>query len=131
MTLTTEEWTPRIQAKVAEVLADTSSTVPLSDALSITSADAKFARAIDHTLLKQDSTPAQIDELCDQAIRYKFKVHAPIQSCASPHILSSQSCCVNGANVKQVAKRLEGSESVPCAVIGFPLGAGTTAVKAL
>ncbi|KAJ7289340.1 hypothetical protein C8J57DRAFT_1114978 [Mycena rebaudengoi] len=113
MTLTTEEWTPRIQAKVAEVLADTSSTVPLSDALSITSADAKFARAIDHTLLKQDSTPAQIDELCDQAIRYKFK-----------------SCCVNGANVKQVAKRLEGSESVPCAVIGFPLGAGTTAVKA-
>ncbi|KAJ7754647.1 hypothetical protein DFH07DRAFT_743745, partial [Mycena maculata] len=75
--------------------------------------DSKFALAIDHALLKRDATPAQIDELCDQAIRYKFK-----------------SCCVNGTNVAQVSGRLQGSGSRTCAVIRFPLGAGTTAAKA-
>ncbi|KAJ7625780.1 hypothetical protein FB45DRAFT_991436 [Roridomyces roridus] len=103
----------RVKAKIQQVLADDAFTLPPNEFSSITSPDAQFALAIDHTLLKPESTPAQIDELCDQAIRYKFK-----------------SCCVNGANIPQVARRLEGSGSIPCAVIGFPLGAGTTAVKA-
>ncbi|KAJ7698118.1 hypothetical protein B0H17DRAFT_1051175 [Mycena rosella] len=113
MSFSNEHWGPLVKSKVAEVLADSSFAVPTSDFSSITSPDAKFALAIDHTLLKPDATPAQIDELCDQAIRYKFK-----------------SCCVNGANVEQVSRRLEGSGSVTCAVIGFPLGAGATAAKA-
>jgi len=113
MSLSNEHWAPLVKAKVAEVLAETSFTVPTSDFSSITAPDAKFALAIDHTLLKPDATPAQIDELCDQAIRYKFK-----------------SCCVNGANVEQVSRRLEGSATITCAVIGFPLGAGTSAAKA-
>ncbi|KAJ7752929.1 hypothetical protein B0H16DRAFT_1723393 [Mycena metata] len=103
MSLSNEHWVP----------ADTAFTVPTNDFLSITSPSAVFALAIDHTLLKPDATAAQIDELCDQAIRYKFK-----------------SCCVNGANVEQVSRRLEGSGTLTCAVIGFPLGAGTTAAKA-
>ncbi|KAJ7148563.1 hypothetical protein C8R43DRAFT_1088417 [Mycena crocata] len=113
MSLSTEHWVPLVKAKIAEVLADTSFAVPASDFSSITLPNPTFALGIDHTLLKPDATAAQIDELCDQAIRYKFK-----------------SCCVNGANVKQVARRLEGSGTLTCAVIGFPLGAGTTAAKA-
>ncbi|KAF9256815.1 deoxyribose-phosphate aldolase, partial [Marasmius fiardii PR-910] len=67
-----------------------------------------FASSIDHTLLKPDATPAQIDALVDEA-----------------------SCCVNGLYAKQVADRLKthGSETIACAVIGFPLGASTTVVK--
>ncbi|KAJ7736571.1 hypothetical protein DFH07DRAFT_99479 [Mycena maculata] len=113
MSPSNEHWTPLVTAKIAEVLADVPFSVPPSEFSSITSPDSKFALAIDHTLLKPDATPAQIDELCDQAIRYKFK-----------------SCCVNGTNVTQVSRRLQGSGSLTCAVIGFPLGAGATAAKA-
>ncbi|KAJ7509583.1 hypothetical protein B0H11DRAFT_1960202 [Mycena galericulata] len=113
MNFSNEHWTPLVKNKVAEVLADVSFAVPPNEFSSITSPDSKFALGIDHTLLKPDATTVQIDELCDQAIRYKFK-----------------SCCVNGANVEQVSRRLEGSGSITCAVIGFPLGAGATAAKA-
>ncbi|KAF8650210.1 hypothetical protein AX16_005343 [Volvariella volvacea WC 439] len=107
-----EEWIQLVDTKIAEVLADqTSSPAPLA---SISSPDdPNFAPSIDHTLLKPDATSVQIDELCDQAIKYKFK-----------------SCCVNGANVKHVAQRLAGTSVVPCAVVGFPLGAGTSSSKA-
>ncbi|KAG5727881.1 hypothetical protein E4T56_gene17907, partial [Termitomyces sp. T112] len=57
---------------------------------------------------------SQIDALCDEALRYKFK-----------------SCCVNGSHVSQAAKRLAGSSTIPCCVVGFPLGACTTKSKAL
>ncbi|KAF5336724.1 hypothetical protein D9758_015087 [Tetrapyrgos nigripes] len=107
---TTEEWTALIADKIAQVKSDNS--LPDSSFASITTPNELFASTIDHTLLKPDATPAQIDELCDQAIKYKFK-----------------SCCVNGVNVKQVSDRLKGSDSIPCAVIGFPLGAGTTDAK--
>jgi len=113
MALSTEECTPLVKAKVAEVLAHTDFVVPQTDCSLITTPDATFALAIDHTLLKPDATPAQIDSLCEQAILYKFK-----------------SCCVNGTNVEQVSRRLAGSGVFTCAVIGFPLGAGTAASKA-
>ncbi|KAJ6590253.1 hypothetical protein B0H10DRAFT_2092929 [Mycena sp. CBHHK59/15] len=113
MSFTNDHWARLVQAKVAEILADTALDIPLSDPSSITTPDAKFALTIDHTLLKPNATPAQIEELCDQAIQYKFK-----------------SCCVNGVNVAQVAQRLQGSGTIACAVIGFPLGAGTSAAKA-
>jgi hypothetical protein len=74
MGFSNEHWSPLVKAKVAEMLADTSFAVPASEFSSITSPDTKFALAIDHTLLKPDAKSAQIDELCDQAIRYKFKV---------------------------------------------------------
>ena len=34
----------------------------------------EFAKLIDHTLLKLDATPEQIDALCDEARKYQFKV---------------------------------------------------------
>ena len=39
-----------------------------------------FASAIDHTLLKVEATAAQIDRLCDEAIRYNFKVSCRVGS---------------------------------------------------
>ena len=41
-----------------------------------------------------------------------------------------QSCCVNSYNIPLVTSLLSGSSSIPCAVIGFPLGACTTSTKA-
>ena len=37
-------------------------------------ASPEFAKLIDHTLLKLDATPEQIDRLCEEAREYKFKV---------------------------------------------------------
>ena len=77
------------------------------------SGDPKLAAAIDHTLLKPDATPEQIDCLCEEAIHFGFK-----------------SCCVNGIYAKRVTEKLLGSPSVTCCVVGFPLGAGSAQAKA-
>jgi len=68
---------------------------------------------IDHTLLKADASPEAIAKLCDEARTYKFA-----------------SVCVNPVFVPQAARALEGSGVKVCTVIGFPLGANTSAVKA-
>jgi deoxyribose-phosphate aldolase len=72
-----------------------------------------LARYIDHTLLKPEATPAQIDRLCDEAREYAFAA-----------------VCVNPAWVKRAALRLKGSEVKVASVVGFPLGAATAEVKA-
>ena len=69
-------------------------------------------KTCDHTLLRVDSTSAEMMELCDQAIRY---------GCASVCI---PPCHVAGAK-RYVAGRMK-----ICTVIGFPNGYSTTAVKA-
>ena len=74
---------------------------------------ADIASFIDHTLLKPDATPAQIAQLCREAKEYGFIA-----------------VCVNPTNVKQAAELLKGSEVKVCTVVGFPLGANTTEVKA-
>jgi len=61
---------------------------------------------IDHTLLRPEASGAQIDKLCDEAIKYKF--------C---------SVCVNGSWVAHCARRLSGTGVKVAAVVGFPLGA--------
>lgn len=71
MSRTNDEWEAAIEAKIAEVVADSSLT---NYASGITTADNGFALTIDHTLLKPDATPSQVDTLCDEAIRYGFKV---------------------------------------------------------
>ncbi|CDR50768.1 deoxyribose-phosphate aldolase [Staphylococcus schweitzeri] len=73
----------------------------------------KFEKYIDHTLLKPESTRTQIDKIIDEAKAYNFK-----------------SVCVNPTHVKYAAKRLADSDVLVCTVIGFPLGASTTATKA-
>lgn len=73
----------------------------------------ELATFIDHTLLKPESTPQQIDALCDEAAEHGFA-----------------SVCVNSAWVGRAAKRLEGSGVQVCSVVGFPLGAMASEAKA-
>ena len=72
-----------------------------------------LAGYIDHTLLKPEATEADILRLCREAIHYRFKT-----------------VCVNPAYVRTACAALQGSPVGVCTVIGFPLGATTTAVKA-
>lgn len=67
----------------------------------------------DHTLLKADAVPAQIEILCEEAKKYDF-----------------YSVCVNSCYVKLAADLLKGTEVKVAAVVGFPLGACTTETKA-
>lgn len=71
-----EEWQAFIAQNISEVLAPETDSgrnaAPLSSIA--TPSDSRFPLAIDHTLLKQEATPAQIDVLCDEAIAYGFKV---------------------------------------------------------
>ncbi|KAF8075318.1 hypothetical protein FPV67DRAFT_1620316 [Lyophyllum atratum] len=107
------EWDLLIKKKVEEVK-KLPRALPISGTPPpIPAASEVIALTIDHTLLKPDATPSQIDVLCDEALKYRFK-----------------SCCVNGTHIPQVARRLAGSSSVPCCVIGFPLGAGSSKAKA-
>ena len=71
------------------------------------------ARLIDHTLLRPDATREDIHRVCAEARQYGFA-----------------SVCVNPYWVTMVAGELAGSASKVCTVIGFPLGAATTANKA-
>lgn len=71
-----------------------------------------LAQYIDHTLLKQDATPAQLSHLCNEAIQYNFKT-----------------VCINSAHLEHCAKLLSKSSVKPICVIGFPLGACATEVK--
>ncbi|GLB41468.1 putative deoxyribose-phosphate aldolase [Lyophyllum shimeji] len=114
MALSNEEWDTLIRNKIDEVNKLPKDTpVPSPSPPPIPAANEILALIIDHTLLKPDATSAQIDELCDQALKFNFK-----------------SCCVNGAYIPQVARRLAGSSTVPCCVVGFPLGASSSKVKA-
>jgi deoxyribose-phosphate aldolase len=72
-----------------------------------------LAGMIDHTLLKPDATPDQIAQLCFEARKYGFA-----------------SVCVNPTWVTLCAQLLQGSPVKVCTVIGFPLGATATEVKA-
>ena len=66
---------------------------------------------VDHTLLAQTATWSEIQQICDDGIRY---------GCAS--------VCIPPSYVKQAAEYLQGRLPV-CTVIGFPNGYNTTAVK--
>jgi len=72
-----------------------------------------LASHIDHTLLKADASAADVDRLCAEALEHGFA-----------------SVCVNGTWVRRASEILLGSRVLVCAVIGFPLGAGASEVKA-
>lgn len=69
---------------------------------------------IDHTLLKADATVSQIVKLCEEAVQYKFFA-----------------VCVNPVYVPLARSIVEGTDVKVATVIGFPLGANSTIVKAL
>ena len=72
-----------------------------------------LASYIDHTLLKPIATKADILKLCEEAKQYHFA-----------------SVCVNPCWVSLCAEVLKGSGVNVCTVIGFPLGANTSEIKA-
>jgi deoxyribose-phosphate aldolase len=74
--------------------------------------DRALADMIDHTLLKPDATPHEIDTLCAEAKQYGFA-----------------SVCVNPSFVSRCKHLLEGSSVMVCTVVGFPLGATSTSAK--
>jgi len=72
----------------------------------------EIASYIDHTLLAPNAGIKQIVLLCQEAVRYGFA-----------------SVCVNPIYVSASAAELAGSSVKVCTVVGFPLGATTTAAK--
>ena len=68
---------------------------------------------IEHTLLKPDATKQDLIKLCDEAKQYNFL-----------------GVCVNGSNVKLVKEQLKNSSVKVVSVVGFPLGACLSEVKA-
>lgn len=72
-----------------------------------------ISRFIDHTLLKPEATPDQFDQLCSEAVAHRF-----------------YSVCVNSSWVAYCADKLRDSGVLVCSVVGFPLGAMTSAAKA-
>ncbi|MDD5930354.1 MAG: deoxyribose-phosphate aldolase [Spirochaetales bacterium] len=72
------------------------------------------ASYIDHTLLAPQAGIKQIITLCKEAIQYEFA-----------------SVCVNSSNVGIAKNELEGSNVKVCTVVGFPLGACISKIKAL
>src|SRR5699024_8167864 len=71
-----------------------------------------YAKYIDHTLLKQESTRAQVDKILDEATEYHFK-----------------SVCINTTHVKYAADKLQDTDELICTVICFTLCATNTAMK--
>jgi deoxyribose-phosphate aldolase len=76
-------------------------------------APGSIAGMIDHTLLKPDATRQLIEDLCREAIQFKFAT-----------------VCVNPTWVATCARLVAGSGVDVCSVVGFPLGATTADVKA-
>lgn len=72
-----------------------------------------IAKTIDHTILKPDVTEADVIKVCEEAKTHGFF-----------------SVCVNPYYVPLVAKELSGTDVKVTSVIGFPLGANTSVIKA-
>ena len=67
---------------------------------------------IDHTILKATASGTDVQKLCEEAIEHEF-----------------YSVCVNGCYVADAKHLLQGTDVKIAAVVGFPLGAMTTAAK--
>lgn len=72
-----------------------------------------YAALIDHTILAPQATKEAVEKLCKEAMQYGF-----------------HSVCVNSSFVYYCAQLLKDSDVKVCTVIGFPLGAMSTAGKA-
>lgn len=72
-----------------------------------------LASYIDHTILKPETTEAQVRQICQEALDNKFF-----------------SVCVNTSFVPMCKTQLKSSQVKVCAVVGFPLGAMSTPAKA-
>ena len=73
--------------------------------------DQKILSAVDHTLLTQTATWAEVKQICDDAVEYR-----------------TASVCIPPSYVKR-AKEYVGDRMKVCTVIGFPNGYQTAEVK--
>lgn len=74
----------------------------------------QVASMIDHTILKADASQESVKKVCMEALANKFA-----------------SVCINPCNVSLASELLKGSSVKVCTVIGFPLGATTSKIKAI
>ena len=72
-----------------------------------------YAKMIDHTILKADATKKMVQKVIDEAKEYGFA-----------------SVCINPTWVSFAKEQLKDTDVKVCTVIGFPLGANTSTVKA-
>jgi deoxyribose-phosphate aldolase len=107
-----EKITREILAKLEKGGASVKSGTPKKSS-STTITTHELAGYIDHTLLKPGATEKQFEQLCSEALEYKF-----------------MSVCVNSSWVPYIAKKLRGSSVKVCSVVGFPLGEMDTRSKA-
>lgn len=110
------ELSPEDAAKIAErvkqLLSQSGTPAPSGPPLGLT--PEKVAKLIDHTLLKAEATPADVEKLCGEAKKYGF-----------------YSVCVNSVYARQARNLLRDSTVKLCCVVGFPLGAMPPEIKAL
>lgn len=71
-----------------------------------------IAKYIDHTILKPETTGADIEKLCNEAITYGF-----VAVCVPPYYVIPAKNLLNGSGIKIAT------------VIGFPMGYSSTASK--
>ena len=73
----------------------------------------RLEKYFDHTILKPDATKAEVAKICQEAKEYGFA-----------------SVCVNEYYTAFVKEQLAGTDVAVCVVVGFPLGASDSEVKA-
>ena len=76
--------------------------------------DKSYAKYCDHTVLRAYTTTEKVKEFCKEAIEY-----------------GAAAVCVNPVHVKLVHDELAGTDVKTATVIGFPLGANKTCIKAM
>jgi deoxyribose-phosphate aldolase len=99
----------RVEAKIASV---TSTPIQVPEPTEHM-APQQLAALIDHTILKADATEAKVKQLCSEARKYRFAA-----------------VCVNAAYVALCSDLLRDTDIDIAAVVGFPLGATLSEVKA-
>ena len=109
-------WVERVRAKVDAALQDVPMGRPIlraeQAALAEIPVKGQVARLIDHTLLRTEYTPADVDRVCDEGLKYEFA-----------------SVCTNPIYVPQVVQRLQGSSTLPASTVGFLFGAEFPSIK--
>ena len=77
-------------------------------------AEKPLGKYCDHTVLRAYTTRETVKQFCEEAVRY-----------------GAASVCVNPVHVAYVHELLRGTGLYTCTVIGFPLGANRSCVKAM
>ncbi|KAF2110216.1 hypothetical protein BDV96DRAFT_501739 [Lophiotrema nucula] len=110
---TDAEWAAQIKQTQKKVLEEVKKNESKAKKYDVPEVGSKsFAETVDHTVLKLDATPAQIDALCSEARTEGFK-----------------SVCVRLNYVQRCVSNLKGSSVVVACVVGFHEGTQDTYLK--